>query len=106
MRGSEPWQCCPRRYSFDPVTKFTKALGRRLSRANLDVVEVMLDASGKLMVPLPPPNPGRGISYIFNAGGGSKHEVRTIAVLGQASSFVDPNTVNSKGSELGCRPEK
>ena len=76
-------------FAFEPLPAHVKMVVEGLEIAGLDYQHAKLDDAGKLIEPLREPKQGQGIAYIFTAGAGRAHQVRSFTVDGPGSSFVD-----------------
>lgn len=90
-------------YAFEPVRKHMELVKAAFARAGLaegtDYQSVTLGPSGQLTTSLLPPQPGRGIAYLFLAAAGPAHDYRTITQDGVGSSLVDPHMRQEKPLE-------
>ena len=90
-------------YGFEPVLKHMKHVKAAFARAGLaegtDYQSVTLDPSGRLTTSLLPPQPGRGIAYLFLAAAGPAHDYRNITQDSVGSSLVDPYMRQAKPLE-------
>eukprot|EP00854_Cymbomonas_tetramitiformis_P023666 gene23666-28680_t len=81
-------------YSFEPVPDHCEETRTGMRSRNLTYHDVSLDREGNLLTPLPQPQRGRGICYLFCAAAGLKHSWRTFyqdpRAGGFGSSFHDP----------------
>lgn len=80
-------------YSFEPVPDHCEESRRALRMRNLTYHDAQLDRQGELLSPLPEPEPGKGICYLFCVAAGAIHEWKTFyqdPTTGFGSSFHDP----------------
>eukprot|EP00854_Cymbomonas_tetramitiformis_P030828 gene30828-38630_t len=80
-------------YSFEPVPDHCAETRHALEKRNLTYHDVELDRHGNLLNPLPEPEPGKGICYLFCVAAGAAHGWSTFyqdPTTGYGSSFHDP----------------